>query len=223
MFTILLLASCKTQTKLDKNLKTELDEIMRLDQSYRMLFENNISSIKKDSLIKSLNISKENFQNKGWRLVDKQDSINLVKVEKIIAKYGYPGKSLVGEPTNKSAWFVIQHSDKIQQYLPIIKKAAEKKEIPFTNYATMLDRYLMKKKEEQIYGSQGYGVFRKNSEGKEESIDIIWPIKNPDKINELRKKSGFKQTIEEYAKDLYGEEFIFKHYTIEEAKKISGN
>lgn len=223
LLTTILSISCTAQKGVNQKLKSELDEIMRLDQSYRMLFDNNISTVKKDSLLKALNVSKEDFQKKSWALVNKQDSINLIKVENIISKYGYPGKSLVGEPTNKSAWYVIQHSDNIPQYLPLIKKAAEKNELSFTLYAMMLDRFLMDKGEEQIYGSQGYGTHYVNSEGKEINIDLIWPIKNAENVNELREKSGFKQTIEEYAKDLYGEDFIFKHYSIEEAKKISGN
>jgi len=79
----------------------------------------------------------------------------------------------------------------------------------------MLDRYLMEKGEEQIYGTQGYGFF-----SKDKSVDFIWPIKNPEKVNELRKKAGFKQTVEEYAKDLYGNDFQYKIYTIEEVKKL---
>ncbi|MBP7500948.1 MAG: hypothetical protein KA796_13960 [Chryseobacterium sp.] len=137
------------------------------------------------------------------------------EIEKIISKYGYPGKTLVGEPENNTAFFVIQHSNKIPKYLPLIKREAEKGEIKFILYAMMLDRYLMEKGEEQIYGTQGYGFF-----SKDKSVDFIWPIKNPEKVNELRKKAGFKQTVEEYAKDLYGNDFQYKIYTIEEVKKL---
>ena len=35
-----------------------------------------------------------------------------LKIDKIISKYGYPGKSLVGEPEN--FFYVIQHSNKIK-------------------------------------------------------------------------------------------------------------
>ena len=34
-----------------------------------------------------------------------------------------PGKSLVGEPANETAYYVIQHSDKIEQYFPVVEKA----------------------------------------------------------------------------------------------------
>ena len=51
-------------------------------------------------------------------------------------------------------------------------------------------------------------------------ISIIWPIKDPVNVNELRKKAGFSQTVEEYSKDLYGENFEYKIYTLDEVKKM---
>ena len=221
IFSLLLLTSCKTQTKVNQNLRTELNEILRIDQSYRALFDSNISSSKKDSLLNVLNISKEDFQQRNWGLVLRQDSLNIKKIEKIIKKYGYPGKSLVGEPTNLAAFYVIQHSNKISKYLPLVKKAAERNEIPFRSYAMMLDRYLVEKKQEQIYGTQGFGSFHLNSEGIEEWIEFIWPIKDLAKVNELRKKAGFAQTMEEYSKDLYGNDYILKNFSLSEAINIS--
>ena len=54
-------------------------------------------------------------------------------VEKIFDARGYPGITMVGEETNESAWFVLQHnSDKIGKYLPMIKEAAKNDELPFT-------------------------------------------------------------------------------------------
>ncbi len=207
------------ENKMNLSLKKDLDEIMFLDQTWRELFDNNLPQEKRLSLLNKLNVTEQIFKEKGWGLVIQQDSINIRKVEKIIEKYDYPVKSLVGEPTNKSAWYVIQHSDKIKKYLPIIKKAAENKEIEFTLYAMMYDRFLMQKGKKQKYGTQGYGSHGMRN-GKEFSFNIIWPIKNPEKVNELRKSVGFTQTIEEYAKDLYGDDFQYKIYTLDEVKKL---
>ncbi len=71
-----------------------------------------------------------------------------------LKKYGYPGKTLVDTPANESAWYIIQHSKKIHQYIPMMKKAAEDKELPYYLYAMMLDRDLMYQGHEQVYGSQ---------------------------------------------------------------------
>lgn len=222
---LLFLISCKSQTDtFDGSLKKELDDIMFLDQSYRKLFDNEISDEARNQTLNALGISETEFKQKQWGLVLKQDSINLKKVEAIISKFGYPGKSMVGEPTNKSAWYVIQHSNgnKIKEYLPLIKKAAQKGELPFKNYAQMLDRFLMYEKKPQIYGTQGFGGYWFNPKTqKEEWIDFIWPVENPTKVNELRKEAGFNSTVEENAKDIYGKDFNFKNISLDEAIKIS--
>lgn len=74
-----------------------------------------------------LNISEQDFYKNPWGIIIKNDSVNLKKVSNIIDKHGYPEKSFVGEPTNKTVWYVIQHSNKIGKYLPLIKKAGEQK------------------------------------------------------------------------------------------------
>ena len=137
-------------------------------------------------------------------------------VEKVFKLKGYPGKSLVGEGTNTAAWYVLQHNpDKIPQYLPMIKKAGEAGEIPFRLVAMMEDRYLMNQGKMQVYGTQGmsYG----------DGEPFIWPIENVETINERRKKAGFDETIEVYAKNLFGDDFEFKALSLADAEKLENN
>lgn len=206
------LFSIISNAQINENLKKELDEILFLDQKLRALFDNNISENKKDSILSELNIPKEEFKTKNWGLVIEQDSINLKKIEKIISKYGYPGKTLVGEKTNESAWYVIQHSNSIEKYFPIIKKAGDDNEISKKLVAMMEDRLLMDKGKKQIYGTQIRGE-KLNGE----YINFVWPIKNRKKVNERRKTLGINYTIEEYAK-LFDIEY--KVFTLNDVKKI---
>ena len=104
---------------------------------------------------------------------------------------------MVGEKTNEVAWYVIQHSKEIPNYLKVIKKAGKKNELSMEKVAIMEDRYLLEKGKEQIYGSQAKCI---NLQGK--YACIIWPIKNASKVNERRKKAGMKLTVEENAKRL---------------------
>lgn len=194
------------------NLKIELKEILESDQELRELFDTETTNIRKDEIYKKYNLTKEQFEKENWMIVQKSDSINTNKIDKIIEKYGYPGKTLVGEPQNTSAWYVIQHSNKIEKYFPIIKKAGKKHEIPKTLVAMMEDRLLMQKGKEQIYGTQGSGFNTKDG-----WIMIIHPIRNPEKVNKLRKKIGFTNTVEENAKRLGIE---YKTYTLDEVKKM---
>lgn len=179
------------------DLKTELKQILESDQELRELFDTETLDIRKEEIYKKYNITKEQFERENWMIVQKYDSINIKKIDKIIAKYGYPGKSLVGEPENTSAWYVIQHSNKIENYFPLIKKAGKKNELPKTLVAMMEDRLLVQQDKEQIYGTQGSGFNTKNG-----WTMVIHPIKNPEKVNKLRRKMGFTQTVEENAKRL---------------------
>lgn len=187
--------TCFGQTSINNKLKKQLDSVMVLDQKYRGDLMMLSDSAKGDSIAKSLNIPVGQLSNRLWQKQTPIDSSNLVFIESIISRYGYPGKTLVGEPANESAWYVIQHSAKIDQYLSPIKRAAETKELPFHLYAMMEDRFLMRQGKKQIYGTQA--TTRTLKSGKTESF--IWPIKDPLRVNELRKTAGFEQTVEENA------------------------
>ncbi|SHE84406.1 DUF6624 domain-containing protein [Chryseobacterium vrystaatense] len=215
-FSVLINAQKNQDKKINLKLKNELATIQKDDQIYRELMQSDASQEQKEKVMKEKNLSKEDVTDRLWALMDEQDKINLEKVEKIIAEYGYPGKSLVGEPENETAWFVIQHSPKINQYMPVIKTAADRKEIPFRLYAMMLDRQLMDAGKEQIYGTQGFS----SHDGEKESEPIIWPIKDVKNVNKLRKEAGFYDTVESYAKRLYGKSFVFKNYTLDEVLKF---
>ncbi|WP_394760377.1 DUF6624 domain-containing protein [Flavobacterium sp.] len=208
---------CQSQIKINEGLKRELDDILQSDQILREYSNSEITEIRKDEILKITGYSKEELSKNIWKLVNKQDSINLIRVENIISKYGYPGKSLVGEPTNKAVWYVIQHSEKIPKYFSLIQKAWKQKQIPFTLVAMMQDRMLMYKGEEQIYGTQGAGRHILNKDNEEVFFNFIWPIKNTKKVNKLREKAGFENTVEENAKNMGMEYTIF---TLEDYKKL---
>ncbi|MBW1298556.1 BT_3928 family protein [Aquimarina litoralis] len=204
-----------SKPKMNLELKAKLDSISKLDQKFRKLMQAKTVE-QRDSIAKLVGATEEEATSDYWFQQNKIDSSNTVYIEQVFKKYGYPGKSLVGEPTNKAAWFVIQHSDKIDQYLPLIKKAGENDEIPFRLVAMMEDRHLMGKGEEQIYGTQGMTL---NSDTNT-PIDIIWPIKDAENVNDRRTKAGYNTTIEEYSKRLFGDTFEYKVYTLEEVEEL---
>ncbi|AXB55264.1 DUF6624 domain-containing protein [Flavobacterium fluviale] len=208
------------QNKINENLKRELDSIMKSDQILREYINFDTSEDRKKEIVKDLGRENDpNFRKGIWLEMKKRDSLNLIKVEEIIKLYGYPGKSLVGEPTNIAAWYVIQHSSKIGEYLSLIEKEAKKKEIPFTYFAKMQDRFLTQQGKEQIYGTQGQMKEITNKEtGKKEFFNYVSPIENPNKVNDRRKKAGFVTTVEENAKEMG---MKYKVYTLDEIKKMN--
>lgn len=209
------------QPNINLALKKELDSIFREDQQYRELLFSDLIQTNPDSIAKVYGVTTNELQKYLMNKMVVADSLNLQRIEQIIKKYGYPGKSLVGEPANETAFFVIQHSQHIDRYLPSIKKAAGKKELKFSLYAMMLDRSLMYQGKEQIYGTQGKGLQVLNpATGQKEFQMLIWPINNPDEVNTRRKQAGFKETVEENAKRMG---ISYKAFTIEEVNKMKAD
>lgn len=213
-FLFLILFSCKKveKTSINLELKKELSEIEFRDQAVRFITD----QTPKDSLdliAKRLKVDPTYFKNNYKSVSVTLDGENIKRVEEIIAKYGYPGKALVGTPENRAAWIVIQHSSPqvIQKYLPMLREAVKNGDLDRQSLAITEDRNLMYQGKKQIYGSQFFEVNGKPA---------FWPIENSEKVNELRKEAGFVQTIEEYSKDLYGKDFQYKIYTLEEVKKL---
>ncbi len=194
---------------LNFNLKRRLDSIARLDQQYRKLMYLEKPEERK-ALGEEMGMTEAEYNGNIWEFQNVIDSTNIEYVEKLFISNGYPGKSVVGEPTNTAAWYVLQHNpDKIPKYLPLIKKAALDGEIPFRLFAMMEDRYLMFEGKPQIYGTQGMTY-------DDERGSFIWPIENPETVNERRVKAGYTETIEEYAKELFGKDFEYKILTMDD-------
>jgi hypothetical protein len=221
LMVLLVQTSCKEteksqpkQVKVNVDLKEKLNSILLKDQGIREVVNGNLTDSRKAVLLNDLNLKEVDIEGDNkFSLMRKIDSINIIEIEKIISEYGYPSKSLVGEPANKAVFYVIQHSDKIEQYLPIIRKAAENNDISKTSLAMMEDRNLMHKGIEQIYGTQIKGQANKYGDW----VYFLWPIKNADSINIWRKQIGFTKSIEEYVQDM---DIEYKLYKIEELKDL---
>ena len=193
---------------LDFELKRQLDSIAVLDQRYRNLLQTN-SEEERAVMAKAAGFEDEDYSFEAiW---DKQVAIDLSNmnfVAKIFDAKGYPGTSMVGKESSSAAWYVLQHNmDEIPKYFPLIQAAGEADELSMRAVAMMEDRYLMSKGEPQVYGTQG-----SNRDG----TNIIWPIANPETVNERRAAVGYTSTIEEYAKRLYGEEFEYQVLTMDD-------
>ena len=174
-------------------LKKSLDSILELDQKYR-----------------SNNMGPEDM-GRQWQL-DQQD---IVFIDSIMGQYGYPGLSMVGPKTNLAAWYVIQHSERIDDFLPQIEVAARTGEIPFRLYAMMLDRSLMNRNLPQIYGTQAMYYLS----GTPDETRLIWPVEDAENVNARRAEAGIDATIEEYALDIL-EGAPYRAYSMEEVKAL---
>ena len=164
-------------------LKNKLESIRVKDQALRLI----LPEIEKK-------FGKESEELKYiWILIHHQDSINEIEVGKIIDRYGWLGANEVGDLANQSLWLVIQHAPiEIQEkYLPYLRESVEKGESEGWYLAFLEDRILMRNGEKQIYGSQ-------STFNKETGKFHIYPIRDPENVNEKRNEIGL-EPIEEYA------------------------
>jgi hypothetical protein len=190
------------------DLKDRMEKMFVNDQKYRSIITAKNPRVR-DSLMQVFEIPKDSIGVDFWNKQLKLDSININLLDAIISKNGYPGKSLIGELNKDKAWSIIMHSNKVDKYIEQVKAAAEKNELTYAKAAVMEDLYLMNQGKEQLYGTQTYDF------GEE---TIIWPIKDVEAVNILRRDAGFSLTVYEYAKELFGKDYIFEPKTLAEVK-----
>ena len=124
--------------------------------------------------------------------MERTDSTNLVTVKRILDTYGWP--SGLSEDANNAIFLVIDHSDleTMNKYLGVFQDAASRGILPMQDLVTLEDRILMDSGKPQFYGTQSRQI---SKNGK--SQIYIWPVDNPDSLNERRASVGLS-TIEEY-------------------------
>lgn len=167
---------------LDKPLVAILDTIYQLDQSYRMQLGDIESKYGRDS----------EEMKAHWKLISKTDSINLVKVKKILDERGWLGSNVIGGQGNTTIFLVIQHADieTQQQYLPMMREAVKLGNARASSLALLEDRVALRQGGRQIYGSQ---IGRDQETGEY----FVSPLVEPEKVNERRASVGLG-TIEDY-------------------------
>ncbi|MEG2099960.1 DUF6624 domain-containing protein [Flavobacterium sp. FlaQc-28] len=167
----------------DKPLQNELLDIYTEDQGIRREF----MKVYKDPAS-----DKRKIDSIG-KIMNKKDSINLVKVMKILDEKGWVGKDKIGEQANQTLFLVIQHSDlKYQQkYLPMMREAVKKGNASLANLAYLEDRVALREGKHQIYGSQ-------SAKNKKTNQWYISPLIDPDNVDKRRAEVGLGP-IAEYA------------------------
>lgn len=113
-------------------------------------------------------------------MIDKE---NQAFVFGLLDNQGWPDS--LSEIANSAIFLVIDHAEFAAQekYYPIVKKKAAEGIIGKEDAATLQDRILMKKDEMQVYGTQTTIVTVNG-----ENINYLWPVRNPDQLDELRKE-----------------------------------
>ena len=169
------LEELKSNQKLRDSLKRQLDTTYIDDQKYRAQLEPIRDKYGIDSKeLKQL-----------WDLARRTDSINLVKVMKVLDDFGWLGADVIGETGNKTLFLVIQHAppEISEKYLPMMRDAVKNKRAFASDLALLEDRTALNNGKNQIYGSQfGYDANTKQY--------YLFPIADIDNIDQIRLKIG---------------------------------
>jgi len=128
---------------------------------------------------------------KNWAAAD---SLNEAEAKRIIARYGYPGYSLVGESGSSRFWAIVQHCDDDiafqQKVLVLMKKEVDRNNASGENYAYLTDRVLTNLNQKQLYGTQGI------NNPKTKKWEPL-PIKDAAHVEARRKAMGM-MTLKQY-------------------------
>ncbi|HOX81394.1 MAG TPA: hypothetical protein PLJ60_03475 [Chryseolinea sp.] len=165
----------KREANYDKPLQAELVGIFNDDQVIRRQFI---------SAQKEFGYQSKQVDSLG-KIMMYIDSVNLIKVSKILDKHGWVGADKIGGQANQTLFLIIQHSDlKTQQkYLPMMREAVKNKNANASALALLEDRVALGKGERQIYGSQ---IGRDNETQKH----YVLPLDDPDNVDKRRAEAG---------------------------------
>ncbi|MBK9567849.1 MAG: DUF6624 domain-containing protein [Saprospiraceae bacterium] len=189
----------KEEVNLDKTLVAILDTVYIEDQKYRQQIKDIESKFGWES---------KEMQD-HWKIINEKDSINLIKVCKILDTHGWIGPDIVGRQGSSAIFLVIQHADlPIQEkYLPLMREAVKNNKAQGSSLALLEDRVALRQGKRQIYGSQ---VGRDDESGQH----YVLPLEDPDNVDVRRASVGLppladyvnnwqiKWNPEQYKKDL---------------------
>ncbi len=124
------------------------------------------------------------------------DITNVVELKRLIEKFGFPTREMVGFDAMKGVFNIIQHARDLafmEEMLPHIKVASENNELSADSYAYLYDRILTKKNEKQLYGTQIKFIDFNTKEL------VFFPIEDSLNVDKRRMKYGL-EPLELYKK-----------------------
>jgi hypothetical protein len=111
------------------------------------------------------------------------DQANTAWLTELIARRGWPGRTLVGKDGAHAAWLLAQHADPESQpaFLDLLREAVAAGEASAGDLAYLEDRVRMHAGQPQRYGTQ----FRRDPQGLR-----VWDIEDPEHLDQHRASVG---------------------------------
>lgn len=139
------------------------------------------------------------------------DEENTLRTKNIIEQYGWLSKEDVGDDAEEGLFLIVQHSvDSAFQSrcLEKLRQAVKNDESLKWQYAFLVDRFAMNNGKFQVYGTQKIEL---------EGVPYPVPLKNPRRVDSLRKKMGMESLWKELQEE-YGGKWNLKKYLETESK-----
>ena len=116
-----------------------------------------------------------------WVKQNKIDSINGLEIDRIVEKYGFPDRSMVGLDAEDILVTAILHSSlpTMEKYLAIIKEKVDNRLLAPDSYPLLYDRIEWLSGRPQLYGTQL--VFKSRLDEA-----VLYEVKNPEGLKERR-------------------------------------
>lgn len=165
----------EAEKDLDKPLVAMLDTIYQEDQTYRRQIGEIEEKFGRES----------DEMKKHWELINEKDSVNLIKIQKILDEKGWLGSNVIGNQGNSTLFLVIQHSplEVQEKYLPMMRDAVKNGKANSSSLALLEDRVALRKGGKQIYGSQ---IGRDQETGEY----FVSPLIDPENVDKRRAEVG---------------------------------
>lgn len=112
------------------------------------------------------------------------DRVNTKRLKEIISHYGWPTIKLVGYEASEGAELVLLHTPDLgfqRRMLPVLEKAAKRREIYGTNIANLIDIVLVRENKPQRFGTR-FKI--------EPGRMIQYPLEDPQNLDKRRAELG---------------------------------
>ncbi len=142
--------------------------------------------------------SRDSVMAAAWRRQVAIDSLNLARIEAVVAERGWPGFSVAGRDGATSAWIVVQHAPLAvqQRYLPVMQAAVDAGDADPAELALLIDRIRIRTDRPQLYGSQA----RRDPATSATGAMGFYPIEDEANVDARRATMGLG-TLAEYARN----------------------
>lgn len=179
-FVTLFTFSCQVSEGEWSDVKEQLTDVKHKEQKYRSVM---------DSVGQT-----EGWQSKQieilWAQQKVLDSLNLMLVNRVIDRFGFPSKDKIGDLT-ETIFTVLQNDKNMADYYELIVGAGKKGDLKMIDVAPYQDRVLLARRVPQEYGTQVWIDYKTDPKTGERYDSLyLWEVRDPAHVNERRLAAG---------------------------------